>query len=163
MNWWRWNHEIVRWQSDDDFTSSASHDLNDVSFDTSRTRHVQWTCSRFIWWRFSRGMAWEVHDLALFASYLGCIFITYNVNKFIERVSFWTYRYICILFPEDKWSQRYHQLVTSVSSSLLSHRRYFIPTNGIIFFYKKIYKSCTPRKWVIFLETFSCRSLFKNL
>ena len=120
MNWWRWNHEIVRWQTDDDFKSSAPHDLNDVSFDTSRTRHVQWTYSRFIWWRFSRGMTWEVHDLAPFTSYLGCIFITYNANKFIERASFWTYRYIYILFQEDQWSKRYHQLVTSVSSSLLS-------------------------------------------
>ena len=46
MNWWRWNHEIRRWQTDDNFTNSDPRDFKYIRLDKLGSRLVQRTCSR---------------------------------------------------------------------------------------------------------------------
>ena len=60
--------------------------------DTIRVRRIQWTCSRFVWWRFSRNKIESIWFLLSLASCLDWIFIIVPKNKFIRRVLFPTYR-----------------------------------------------------------------------
>ena len=92
MNWWRWNHEIGRWQTDDNFTNSDSRDLKYICLDKLGSRLVQRTCSRCIWWRFSRGMMQDLSKTIWIQSFLDCIFIIRNGSKFIGCAWFFLYR-----------------------------------------------------------------------
>ena len=92
MNWWRWNHEIRRWQTDDNFTNSDPRDFKYIRLDKLGSRLVQRTCSRCIWWRFSRGMMQDLSKTIWIQSFLDCIFIIRNGSKFIGCAWFFLYR-----------------------------------------------------------------------
>ena len=92
MNWWRWNHEIRRWQTDDNFANSDPLDLKYICLDKLGSRLVQRTCSRCIWWRFSRDMMQDLSKTIWIQSFLDCIFIIRNGSNFIGCAWFLLYR-----------------------------------------------------------------------
>ena len=92
MNWWHWNHKIGRWQTDDNFANSDPLDLKYICLDKLGSRLVQRTCSRCIWWRFSRGMMQDLSKTIWIQSFLDWIFIIRNGSKFIGFAWFFLYR-----------------------------------------------------------------------
>ena len=130
MNWWRWNHEIGRWQTDDNFTNSDSRDLKCICLDKLGSRLVQRTCSRCIWWRFSRGMMQDLSKTIWIQSFLDCIFIIRNGSKFIGCAFSCSIGCISHFNLESQYSWSYHLLSSQMSpyamvTSLLTNRRHY--------------------------------------